>query len=86
MLYCKQTAVQIIRRCAVSDYSISEIRKNDRYAVAQMDALLQEEGIRRDGNLDYSCGLYDEDYEIVGTGSCFGNTLRCLAVSRVHQG
>ena len=70
----------------MSDYSISEIRKNDRYAVSQMDALLKEEGIRRDGNLDYSCGLYDEDYELVGTGSCFGNTLRCLAVSRAHQG
>ena len=70
----------------MSDYSISEIRKNDRYAVSQMDALLKEEGIRRDGNLDYSCGLYDEDYELVGTGSCFGNTLRCLAVSHAHQG
>ena len=46
----------------------------------------KEEGIRRDGNLDYSCGLYDEDYEIVGTGSCFGNTLRCFAVDRAHQG
>ena len=54
----------------MSDYSISEIRKNDRYAVSQMDSLLKEEGIRRDENLDYSCGLYDEDYELVGTGSC----------------
>ncbi|MBR3007516.1 MAG: [Stomatobaculum sp.] len=70
----------------MSDYSISEIRKNDRYAVSQMDSLLKEEGIRRDENLDYSCGLYDEDYELVGTGSCFGNTLRCLAVSHAHQG
>lgn len=70
----------------MSEYTISEIRKNDRYAVSQMEALLKEEGIRKDGNLDYSCGLYDEDYDLVGTGSCFGNTLRCLAVSKDHQG
>ena len=70
----------------MSDYSISEIRTNDRRALSQMEALLAAEGIRRDANLDYSCGLYDEDYELVGTGSCFGNTLRCLAVSHAHQG
>jgi len=48
--------------------------------------LLTAEGIRRDGNLDYTCGLFDDDYELIGTGSCFGNTLRCMAVSRDHQG
>ena len=53
----------------MSDYSISEIRTNDRRALSQMEALLAAEGIRRDANLDYSCGLYDEDYELVGTGS-----------------
>jgi [citrate (pro-3S)-lyase] ligase len=51
-----------------------------------MDKLLQQEGISRDGNLDYSCGIFDEDEQLIATGSCFGNTLRCLAVSKDHQG
>ena len=44
------------------------------------------EGIRRDANLDYTCGMYDEEMNIIATGSCFGNTLRCMAVSNAHQG
>ena len=30
--------------------------------------------------------MYDEDYNIIATGSCFGPTLRCFAVSKAHQG
>lgn len=70
----------------MSEYTISQIRPGDRRALRQMDALLSREGIERDRNLDYSAGLFDEDYNLVGTGSCFGNTLRCLAVSSDHQG
>ena len=57
-----------------------------RQVLAQIDALLQQEGIRRDGNLDYICAMFDEEYNVIGTGSCFGNTLRCFAVSSDHQG
>lgn len=70
----------------MGEYSISQIRPGDRRALRQMDALLEQEGIERDKNLDYSIGLFDEDYNIVATGSCFSNTLRCLAVSSEHQG
>lgn len=70
----------------MSEYILSQIKPTDRRALRQMDALLQKEGIERDKNLDYSVGLFDEDYELIGTGSCFGNTLRCLAVSSDHQG
>lgn len=52
----------------------------------QMDELLTAEGIRRDGNLDYSCGIFDEDDRLVATGSCYGPTLRCLAVDHRRQG
>lgn len=52
----------------------------------QVDALLAREGIRRDAHLDYTCGIFDEDHRLIATGSCFGNTLRCLAVSDEHQG
>ena len=70
----------------MSDYYISQVRASDRYAQQQVDRLLQEEGIRRDANLDYTCGMYDDDMNIIATGSCFGNTLRCMAVSSAHQG
>ena len=66
---------------------ISKIYSSDAHAQMEIDALLAAEGIRRDRNLDYSCGIYDEAYEhIIATGSCFKNTLRCFAVSDKHQG
>ena len=65
-------------------YTISQVCGS--YAMAQVEALLKQEGIEKDGNLDYTCAMYDEDYNPIATGSCFGNTLRCFAVSRDHQG
>ena len=70
----------------MSDYSISQIYPSDTRANAQVDQLLQAEGIRRDANLDYTCGMYDDEMNLIATGSCFGNTLRCMAVSSTHQG
>lgn len=70
----------------MSDYTVSQIAPTDKRAMRQMDALLEKEGIERDKNLDYSIGLFDENYDLVATGSCFANTLRCMAVSSEHQG
>ena len=70
----------------MSEYVISKVYASDKYALTQIDRLLEQEGIRRDANLDYTCAMYEEDYNIIGTGSCFGNTLRCFAVSHAHQG
>ena len=70
----------------MSEYAISQVYPTDKQTLAQIDALLQKEGIRRDGNLDYICAMFDENYKVIGTGSCFGNTLRCFAVSSDHQG
>lgn len=67
-------------------YTISQIYPGDRRALIKVDALLQQEGIERDGNLDYIAAMYDEDYNMIATGSCFLNTLRCFAVSHDHQG
>lgn len=67
-------------------YSISRVSPGDKRTMAEIDALLAREGIRRDRNLDYTCAMYDEDRRVVATGSCFGCTLRCLAVSAAHQG
>ena len=70
----------------MSEYPISQIHPSDRRSLAQIDALLQKEGISRDANLDYICAMRDDSDEIIATGSCFGATLRCFAVSSEHQG
>lgn len=66
--------------------TLTAISPKDLRAQKQVDALLEQEGVRRDGNLDYTCGLFDDDWRLIATGSCFGNTLRCLAVDRDRQG
>lgn len=66
--------------------TLTTIFLNDTNTQQQVDALLEQEGIRRDGNLDYTCGLFDQDWKLIATGSCFGNTIRCLAVDCDRQG
>lgn len=66
--------------------TLTPISPWDARAQKQVDSLLEQEGIRRDGNLDYTCGLFDEDWKLAATGSCFGNTICCLAVDRGRQG
>ena len=70
----------------MSEYSILKVYKSDKKSNTSIEKLLLQEGIRRDKNLDYTCAAYDEDYNVIATGSCFGNTLRCMAVSHEHQG
>lgn len=66
--------------------TLTTISPRDSRAQKQVDALLEREGIRRDRHLDYTCGVFDDDWRLIATGSCFKNTLRCLAVSDDHQG
>lgn len=70
----------------MSEYTVNVIRPSDRRSMVKLDRLLEKEGIRRDKNLDYTLGLFDEDYQLAATGSCFGNTLRCMAVDSSRQG
>lgn len=65
-------------------YSISQVTGTA--VMRQAEALLKQEGIQKDNNLDYTCVMYDDEYNVIATGSCFGNTLRCFAVDRAHQG
>lgn len=67
-------------------YPISQIYPSDKRSLSQIDALLQKEGITRDDNLDEICAMRDGNDDIIATGSCFGCTLRCFAVSSEHQG
>ena len=59
----------------MSEYPVSSVSPSDKRSNAQIEKLLLAEGIRRDKNLDYTCAVYDDDYNIIATGSCFGNTL-----------
>jgi len=68
------------------NYTVSEIRRNDKKAQSEFEALLHKAGIKRDKNLDYIAGLYDENFSLLASGACFANTLRCLAVDSAHQG
>lgn len=70
----------------MSKFHFSKIYPSDRYATKQLIDLLVQQGIALDQHLDYTCGLYDDEENLVATGSFFGNTLRCLAVSDNHQG
>ena len=66
--------------------TLETIQSWDKAAWRQVNALLEQEGIRRDANLDYTCGIFDEDRRLAATGSVFGNTLRCFAVDKSRQG
>jgi [citrate (pro-3S)-lyase] ligase len=52
----------------------------------QLNELLAREGMRRDANLDFTIGIYDSDDNLIATGSCSANTIRCVAVSGARQG
>ena len=70
----------------MSEPYIEQVDPRDARGMAMVDELLEREGIRRDRNLDYTCAMYDENGRAIATGSCFGSTLRCFAVSSAHQG
>lgn len=70
----------------MAEYGITKVYPNDKKLMAGVDELLLAEGIKRDANLDYTCAICDEMGNPIATGSCFGNTLRCFAVSHDHQG
>ena len=67
-------------------FTITKVYASDKLMNRQVDALLMQEGITRDANLDYTAAMLNDDYHVIATGSCFGNTLRCFAVDRQHQG
>ncbi|WP_022819647.1 [citrate (pro-3S)-lyase] ligase [Fusobacterium russii] len=70
----------------MSNYTISKIYSDDKKNLNLIEKLLTEENIKRDANLDYTCAMFDNEMNVIATGSCFGNTLRCLAVSKAYQG
>lgn len=70
----------------MSRYSILQIHPSDIRLRKEWEELLHREGIEKDLNIDYTIGLVDDKYRLLATGSCFRNSLRCLAVDSRHQG
>lgn len=66
----------------MAEYTLRPLRAEE---APQMAELLKQEGLKVDAGLNYSCGIFEEG-SLVATGSCAGNTLRCLAVAKDHQG
>lgn len=68
------------------DYVVSTVNLTDVRTLKKVEELLIQEGIKRDRNLEHICAVFDSDYNVIATGSAFGNTLRCFAVSSAHRG
>ena len=70
----------------MANHTISRIFPYDKSNLKKVENLLTQEGIRLDKNLDYTCAIFDDQGEVIATGSYFANSLRCLCVSSNHQG
>lgn len=67
-------------------FTVSQIFTFDKVNQAKVTQLLEDAGIKRDANLDYTCGIFEEDGTLIATGSLFVNTLRCFAVCKRYTG
>lgn len=68
------------------DYQVVKIYPSNAIAIRKVNQLLEEQEIQLDKNLDYTCGIYDQNRNLIATGSTFQNTLRCMAASEEHKG
>ena len=66
--------------------SVSQVYQTDKRTLAKVQALLEKVDITLDEHLDYTCAIFDEEGNVIATGSAFGSTLRCFAVDPGHQG
>ena len=67
------------------EYTEKRISKYNKKDNEKLLELLNKEGIKKDGNLEYTMGLFDGE-KLIATGSFFKNTLRCMAVDSSYQG
>lgn len=70
----------------MTEYSVTSLSLSNAWHRSAVTALLHAENLRLDENLDYTCGIFDEEMNLIATGSCFANTLRCIAVCSSHRG
>lgn len=68
-----------------AQFELRKIYTNDPVERNELLTFLGHEGLDLDQYIDYSIGIFEND-QLVATGSCYINTLRCLAVKSSHQG
>ena len=56
----------------MSDYQISKVYPSDKRTNRLVSELLIKEGIRKDGNLDYTCAMFDDDMNVIAGGGLVG--------------
>lgn len=70
----------------MASYIFSQIKEHDNHAQKQLHALLGNAGIPMEQAADFTLGVFDEDYNLVATGSTFQNQLHSLAVEKAYRG
>ncbi|MGT2888282.1 [citrate (pro-3S)-lyase] ligase [Streptococcus didelphis] len=70
----------------MTDVTVSKIFPSDKLNQAKVTQLLEDAGIKRDRNLDYTCGIFEDDGNLIATGSLFTNSLRCFAICKRYSG
>lgn len=61
------------------------IEKGDTSYLARIEKLLNEQGLKRDKNIEYTVAIKDNE-KIIATGSFGGNVLKCIAVDAEYRG
>lgn len=70
----------------MASYIFSQITESDKRAQKQLQALLNNAGIASEQASDYTLGIFDEEYNLIATGSTHENHLHSLAVDAAHRG
>lgn len=69
----------------MASYIFSQIEKHDTRSQKQLHALLDSAGIPMEQAADFTLGVFDEDYNLIATGSTLKNQLHSLAVDKAHR-
>lgn len=70
----------------MTSYIVSQIKQSDKRAQKQHCALLSKVGLPTEQPTDFALGIYDDNYDLIATGSLFDNQLHSIAVDLPHQG
>lgn len=68
------------------DFEKVIIEDNDSVQLKKIKKFLEDQELKLDSNLDYTIVFYDDEDEVVATGSFKKNILKCIAVNNRYKG
>lgn len=68
------------------DFEKVIIEDNDSVQLKKIKKFLEDQELKLDSNLDYTIAFYDDEDEVVATGSFKKNILKCIAVNNKYKG